>query len=144
MRIEALYDGLPQDIEWAFSKGRLHLLQSRPTTNLPVQPIEVEWIPTPPAKTLVRRQIVENMPDPVCPLFEQPYLTEGLEMPRKDNSPMVGGGPVFVTMNGYAYQRADWLLGVGNGTKRIEHGQMTTIDGDAGTVEIHEQIEETA
>ena len=29
-------------------------------------------------------------------------------MPRKDKSPMVGGGPVFVTMNGYAYQRADW------------------------------------
>ena len=49
------------------------------------------------------------MPDPVCPLFEQLYLTEGLEMPRRDKSPMVGGGPVFVTMNGFAYQRADWL-----------------------------------
>ena len=108
LRIEQLYDGLPQDIEWAFSGGQLHLLQSRPITNLPVQPIEVEWIPTPPAKTLVRRQIVENMPDPVCPLFEQLYLTEGLEMPRKDRSVMVGGGPLFVTMNGYAYQRADW------------------------------------
>ena len=109
LKIEALYDGQPQDIEWAFSKGQLHLLQSRPITNLPVQPIKVEWTPTPPAKTLVRRQIVENMPDPVCPLFEQLYLTEGLEMPRKDRSPMVGGGPVFVTMNGFAYQRADWL-----------------------------------
>ena len=109
LKIETLYEGQPQDIEWAFSKGRLHLLQSRPITNLPVQPIEVEWTPTPPAKTLVRRQIVENMPDPVCPLFEQLYLTEGLEMPRRDKSPMVGGGPVFVTMNGFAYQRADWL-----------------------------------
>ncbi len=108
LKIEALYDGLPQDIEWAFSNGKLHLLQSRPITNLPVQPIEVEWIPTPPAKTLVRRQIVENMPDPVCPLFEQLYMTEGLEMPRKDKSVMVGGGPLFVTMNGFAYQRADW------------------------------------
>ena len=108
LKIEALYDGLPQDIEWAFSNGKLHLLQSRPITNLPVQPVEVEWIPTLPAKTLVRRQIVENMPDPVCPLFEQLYLTEGLEMPRKDKSVMVGGGPVFVTMNGFAYQRADW------------------------------------
>jgi len=108
LKIEALYDGLQQDIEWAFSKGKLHLLQSRPITNLPVQPIEVEWIPTPPAKTLVRRQIVENIPDPVCPLFEQLYLTEGLEMPRKDRSIMIGGGPLFVTMNGFAYQRADW------------------------------------
>ena len=30
------------------------------------------------------------------------------------------------------------VLGVGNGTKRIRHGQMITIDGDAGTVEIHQ------
>jgi rifampicin phosphotransferase len=33
---------------------------------------------------------------------------------------------------------------VGNGTKRIAHGQMITIDGDAGTVEIHQQIDESA
>ena len=33
------------------------------------------------------------------------------------------------------------VLGVGNGTKRISHGQMITIDGDAGTVIIHEDIE---
>ena len=31
------------------------------------------------------------------------------------------------------------VLGVGNGTKRIEHGQMITIDGDAGTVLIHDE-----
>ena len=108
LKVEQLYDGLPQDIEWAFSGGKLHLLQSRPVTNLPVQPIDIEWIPTPPAKTLCRRQIVENMPDPVCPLFEELYLTEGLELPRKGRSLMIGGGPLFVTMHGYAYQRADW------------------------------------
>ena len=33
------------------------------------------------------------------------------------------------------------VLGVGNGTKRISQGQMITIDGDAGTVIIHEDIE---
>ena len=42
LAIERLYDGLPQDIEWAFSEGRLYLLQSRPITNLPVQPIELD------------------------------------------------------------------------------------------------------
>jgi pyruvate,water dikinase len=31
------------------------------------------------------------------------------------------------------------VLGVGNGTVRIQHGQMITIDGDAGTVVIHEK-----
>ena len=29
------------------------------------------------------------------------------------------------------------VLGVGNGTKRIVHGQTITIDGDAGIVMIH-------
>ena len=140
LKIEALYDGLPQDIEWAFSKGRLHLLQSRPITNLPVQPIHVEWIPTPPAKSLVRRQIVENMPDPVCPLFEQLYLTEGLEMPRKDKSPMVGGGPVFVTMNGYAYQRADWLQL--QPKKDQESREVTEEDLEAQEAALAKQAEE--
>lgn len=120
LEIETLYAGLPQDIEWAFSDGRLHLLQSRPITNLPVQPIEVEWIPTPPAKRLSRRQIVENMPDPVCPLFEELYLTEGLESPRKGKSLMMGGGPIFVTMNGYAYMRFDFPQLFGNQGKKKE------------------------
>ena len=57
LRIEALYDGLPQDIEWAFCDGSLHLLQSRPITNLPAQPIELVWKPTPPAQFVSRRQI---------------------------------------------------------------------------------------
>ncbi len=107
IKIEQLYDGLPQDIEWAFEDSRLLLLQSRPITNLPVQPIDVEWIPTPPAKILYRRQIVENMPDPICPLFEELYLTEGLESGRSGPSIQVGGGPGFITCNGYAYNRAD-------------------------------------
>jgi phosphohistidine swiveling domain-containing protein len=108
LRIETLFGGLAQDIEWAFCDGKLHLLQSRPITNLPVQPIEIEWVPTPPAQFISRRQIVENMPDPLCPLFEELYLTEGLESPRNGRSLMVGGGPMFVTMNGYAYMRFDF------------------------------------
>ncbi|MDE0450202.1 MAG: PEP-utilizing enzyme [Gammaproteobacteria bacterium] len=109
LAIEKLYDGVPQDIEWAFSAdGTLSLLQSRPITNLPVQPIEVTWEPTPPAKILYRRQIVENMPDPICELFEELYLTEGLEYARRGMESMVrGGGAHFVTCNGYAYCRAD-------------------------------------
>jgi hypothetical protein len=108
LEIEGLYDGLPQDIEWAFCDGKLHLLQSRPITNLPVQPIEVDWVPTLPARFVSRRQIVENMPDPICPLFEELYLTKGLESSRVGNSLMVGGGAMFVTVNGFAYQRFDW------------------------------------
>ncbi|MEC8868526.1 MAG: PEP-utilizing enzyme, partial [Pseudomonadota bacterium] len=33
------------------------------------------------------------------------------------------------------------VLGVGNGTKRIQHGQTISIDGDAGTVVIHDDAD---
>ena len=106
LAVEQLYDGLPQDIEWAFSGGKLHLLQSRPITNLPVQPIEVDWTPQPPARLMVRRNIVENLPEPLCPLFDELYL-EGMPMweaapPFRDSgkSPMVGGGPALMSLNG--------------------------------------------
>ncbi len=111
LNIEQTFEGVPQDIEWAISDGKLWMLQSRPITNLPPQPIEVSWEPTPPAKILARRQIVENIPDPVCPLFEELYLTKGLETPAKGQSRksfFVGGGPMFVTVNGFAYQRFDF------------------------------------
>jgi hypothetical protein len=114
--IEQLFDGVPQDIEWAISDGTLWLLQSRPITNLPPQPIEVSWEPEPPIQILARRQIVENIPDPCSPLFEELYLTEGLEtiaVGKKRPSLMVGGGALFVTLNGYAYQRFDFPVVVG-------------------------------
>ena len=114
LAVEQLYDGLPQDIEWAFSGGKLHLLQSRPITNHPVQPIALDWTPRPPARYMLRRQIVENMPDPLCPLFDELYLTAmGMDWWRSSpqfpsgKSIMVGGGPMFMSLNGYAYQRMD-------------------------------------
>lgn len=109
-RIENAYDNVPQDIEWAFCDGQIHLLQSRPITNLPVQPIEIDWEVPKPATYVSRRQIVENMPDPISPLFEELYLTDGLESTRKDKSLMVGGGPMFIAVNGYAYQRFDFPI----------------------------------
>jgi pyruvate,water dikinase len=35
------------------------------------------------------------------------------------------------------------VLGVGNGTKPIRHGQMLIIDGDAGIAVIHEETDES-
>jgi pyruvate,water dikinase len=111
LNVENLFEGVPQDIEWAISGDKLWMLQSRPITNLPPQPIEVIWEPTPPARILARRQIIENIPDPCSPLFDELYLTEGLETiakGEKRKSYFVGGGPMFVTVNGYAYQRFDF------------------------------------
>lgn len=110
LKIEGLFDSVPQDIEWAIAKEQLYVLQSRPITNLPVQPIEVTWEVPSPAVYVSRRQIVENMPDPICPLFEELYLTKGLESSRGGKSLMVGGGPMFIAINGYAYQRFDFEM----------------------------------
>ena len=43
LKVEQNYEGLPQDIEWAIVNGKISLLQSRPITNLPPQPLEVDW-----------------------------------------------------------------------------------------------------
>ena len=109
-KVVSVYDNVPQDIEWAICDGQIHLLQSRPITNLPVQPIDIDWKVPAPATYVSRRQIVENMPDPISPLFEELYLTEGLESTRKGKSLMIGGGPMFIAVNGYAYQRFDFPM----------------------------------
>jgi len=131
--VERHFGGVPQDVEWAISDDTLWLLQSRPITNLPPQPIEVAWEPTPPAQILARRQIVENIPDPCTPLFDELYLTEGLETSekgKKRESLMVGGGPMFVTLNGYAYQRFDFPV-VLDARKKKDSKVMSEAEMDA-------------
>jgi len=98
VEVEQHFGGLPQDIEWAIIDGEISLLQSRPITNLPPQPIDVEWEPPAGIQGLVRRQIVENIPDPTFPLFEELYLHKGLAG-RK-------GFSGYTTLNGFAYQIA--------------------------------------
>jgi pyruvate,water dikinase len=110
--VEALFDQVPQDIEWAFSDDRCWLLQSRAITNLPSAP--AQWR-VPEGVVLVRRQVVENMPDPLSPLFEDLYLTEGLDVGMETMVTDLGvpvdlatleaivPRPFFRTVNGYAY-----------------------------------------
>jgi phosphoenolpyruvate synthase/pyruvate phosphate dikinase len=138
IKAEAHFGGLPQDIEWAYSSGKLYMLQSRPITNLPPQPIEVEWVPNPPAQILARRQIVENIPDPCTPLFDELYLSEGLETVEKGKkhpSYMVGGGPTFVSLHGYAYQRFDWPQVIEARQKRMSE-PMTDAEMDAAEMKV--------
>ena len=68
LAVEAHWDGVPHDIEWAFtsargtpsrspaegSDGTFHLLQSRPITHLPPPPLETTWEPPFPGANLVR------------------------------------------------------------------------------------------
>ncbi|MCZ6502765.1 MAG: PEP-utilizing enzyme, partial [Gammaproteobacteria bacterium] len=120
LKVEQLFDGVPQDIEWAVLDGQYHLLQSRPITNLPAAPLQdVRWDPPYKGGKLIRRQVVENMPDPLSTLFEELYLQVGLEhsidklMANYDAPFDIGQfivRPMFVTVNGYAYGRADFRI----------------------------------
>jgi rifampicin phosphotransferase len=120
LRIERHF-GSPQDIEWAYAaNGHLWVLQARPITNLPPAPLgDVRWDPPFPGSVWWRRQVVENLPEPLSPLFDELYVREGLElsidavmaffMPRfrLEN---FADRPFFATVNGYAYSRASYKL----------------------------------
>ena len=118
VQCEQHFSDMPQDIEWAVKDDTLYLLQSRPITNLPPQPLkDLKWEPPAPGVTLLRRQIVENMPDPLSPLFEELYLDVGLQqgmnrsLARMDAPHTIEdmtNGNVHLTVNGYAYQRRDF------------------------------------
>ncbi|HET6661329.1 MAG TPA: PEP/pyruvate-binding domain-containing protein [Rubrobacter sp.] len=113
--------GDPQDIEWAYADGRLWVLQARPITNLPPPPLEdVRWEPPFPNSAWWRRQVVENLPEPLSPLFDELYVGEGLELSidalmglfrltsfRLED---ITDRPFFATVNGYAYSRANYKL----------------------------------
>ena len=116
---EAIFDGVPQDIEWAISDEEIWLLQSRPITNLPAPPLDVVWEPPSKGAKLVRRQVVENMPDPLSALFDELYLHIGMEraidgfMDRYGFAVAVDAfmdRPFFMTVNGYAYARGSLNL----------------------------------
>ena len=115
---EQHFDNVPQDVEWAISAGALYLLQSRPITNLPPSPLkDLKWEPPAPGATLLRRQIVENMPEPLSPLFDELYLEDALQLGMNRGLVRAGApytiedmtnGNVHLTVNGYAYQRRDF------------------------------------
>jgi phosphohistidine swiveling domain-containing protein len=112
--------GSPQDIEWAYAAdGRFWVLQARPITNLPPPPLgNVRWEPPFPGSAWWRRQVVENLPEPLSPLFDELYVREGLELSIDALMAFLGmtylsledlaDRPFFTTINGYAYSRANY------------------------------------
>src|SRR5215218_4057242 len=63
--------GAPQDIEWALAGGEFFIVQSRPITALPEPMADppTDWSLPIPNGTYWRASIVEQMPDPLSPLF---------------------------------------------------------------------------
>ena len=112
LRVEAEFDEVPQDIEWAMVNKELYLLQSRPITNLPPEPLkDVSW-PEISGAQLLKRQVAENMPAPLSPLFEELYLRAIFDMQKWPEGWEWKGNLtrnwlknfVVITVNGYAYQ----------------------------------------
>jgi pyruvate,water dikinase len=120
--------GMPMDIEWAIVEGKIAILQARPITNLPPPPLrDLRWEPPQPGIVWMRRQVVEHMPEPLSPLFDELYLREGLTLAVDSFISVIGGQENFqmslkdflpqgfaITVNGYAYSVAsvplDWSL----------------------------------
>jgi rifampicin phosphotransferase len=111
-RIEDHY-GAPQDIEWARADGQFFIVQARPITALPEveAAMPTDWTVPEPTAMYVRASIVEQLPDPLSPLFAdmidgavtrslQSLFNEllGEDLIRDDD---VG----LPTINGYAYYR---------------------------------------
>jgi pyruvate,water dikinase len=109
-RIEDHY-GSPQDIEWALAGGEFFIVQSRPITVLPEPEADppTDWS-VPDHKALyVRASIVEQMPDPLSPLFADLIEAAVVRSLRKLMDEFLGkpilreGDLGFPTINGYAY-----------------------------------------
>ncbi|CAN7457936.1 PEP/pyruvate-binding domain-containing protein [Arthrobacter sp. LjRoot14] len=107
----ARHFGSPQDIEWARAGGEFFILQSRPITALPEPAGETprDWSVPYPKGLYFRASIVEQLPDPLSPLFAD--LIDG-SVSRSLNalmdqafgkSSLRDGDLGLPAINGYAY-----------------------------------------
>lgn len=111
-RVEGHFGG-PQDVEWARHDGALFVLQARPVTALPTEEPDppTDWSVPDPTSLYVRASIVEQLPDPLSPLFADladPAVTRSLtELMAELAGPgtVRPGDVALTTVNGYAYYR---------------------------------------
>ncbi len=152
-QIESHY-GMPMDIEWAIADGAIAILQARPITALPrakpLPPPNVVWEPALPDTIWMRRQIVEHMPEPLSPLFEDLYLTKGMDQTVKklmEAMSEIGGTRIDLdamlpqgfagAINGYAYTTGSFKMSGSNlwailriYTRLFRFFKMTAFDWD--------------
>ncbi len=103
--------GAPQDIEWARRDGRFYIVQSRPITALPEETGDVPFRWDVPTERCwyFRASIVEQLPDPLTPLFGD--LINGAVSRSLTSmfTQLLGEGSLqpgdirFPMINGYAY-----------------------------------------
>jgi rifampicin phosphotransferase len=140
-RIAAHY-GCPQDIEWVYANGEFFVVQSRPITALPepTGDIPTDWPVPYPKGMYFRASIVEQLPDPLTPLFADLIdgsvtRSLGALMEQVFGTGMLHDRDIaFPAINGYAYYyyyrtTALWRLLRRSPTKLIK---LFTGDGNLG------------
>ena len=114
-QIENLY-GMPMDIEWAISAGKIAILQARPVTTLAkaqTEPAgETRWAGPKRGIRYLRNNIVELMPDPLTPLFNtlgRRIINKALRLAVDHfvGRSLMPEEPI-ITINGYAYYNGDF------------------------------------
>jgi hypothetical protein len=99
--------GAPQDIEWCLAGDRLWIVQSRPITTLPPEP--VHWrSPVPGAKWIKDLQAAEWATEPLSPLGATTTFAAMIAY-RQRRLPMQRS-PWSALINGWLYVRADFRL----------------------------------
>lgn len=112
-RVEQFFDGVPQDIEWAFAGGELYLLQARPMTALP-EP--ARWEAPRSGGGTRNFRLGEWLPEPVTPLCATwllPCLEERFAAAAYAGSGVNTPPPLHVLVNGWYY-----YLPFGSGSAR--------------------------
>lgn len=101
--IESFY-GSPQDIEFCFARNQFFIVQSRPITAMPPEPLE--WIIPVKGAVLARGSFAEFVPEPVSPLF----ATLAVPIAQKTTCELMGAigvtdenSYVFAVLNDYVY-----------------------------------------
>jgi len=128
VRVEQHY-GAPQDIEWARADGEFFIVQSRPITALPEPEAAppTGWEVPDPKAFYFRASIVEQLPDPLSPLFAAMVdgsVTRSLQALMREflRVDVAAPGVGLPTVNGYAYYRysraAMWQMTLG-GTRAM-------------------------
>ena len=105
--------GAPQDIEWVRRDGAFLLVQSRAITVLPPPEADppTDWSVPDPTAFYARASIVEQLPDPLTPLFADLVRTSVSRSLQALFRELVGDDVVreedvdLPTINGYAYYR---------------------------------------
>ncbi len=115
VQIETLYEA-PMDIEWALAGGKFAILQARPVTALPEgqEELPAEWKLPDPKGIYFRASIIEQLPEPLTPLFSTlagPIIDEAT---RRLFAWMAGGKELkreirlFETINGFGYMNINF------------------------------------